>query len=358
MRKIIIAIICLGTALIMTGCFGGMEVNDRAFVQLMGLERRDEVYMVTLQIYKSESGSSEPDVSKANSVSVSGEGVTVSSALADAELKIGRKLFLGHIKMLIIGSGIRNPADELALFTDGSVSPSCPVVFSEDPARTAGTLLEEDSFSAEQFLNIMSASASQGKTVYTSIADVAAQAGVMGCGAALPYVSANDEEKSVKFNGLVFADRTGAVGSLSEEDVPGVKLLKNEFDSGDKITVPIAVNGRKASAYITGAKTCIKTKFSDGQLRINADIHIKIRTAENPYGITSETIEKAVRESVFDTCTSAFSTAVWYNSCDIFGIKKLVRRDCPDFYNEYCSNSKKYLSESVLTIKVTSEKAD
>lgn len=355
MRKIVTIVICLMTAFLMTGCFGGMEVNDRAFVQLMGLDRNEDIYMVTLQIYKSESGSAEPDVSKANSISVSGEGVTVSSALADAELKIGRKLFLGHIKMLIIGSGIESPSDELALFTDGSVSPSCPVVFSGDPAKAAGTLLEEGSFSAEQFLNIMSASASQGKTVYTSLADVVSRTGSMDCGAALPYISADEDEKSVSFDGLVFADKNGIFGFLSEEDVTGVKLLENSFESGDTITVPILVNGKKASAVITGAKTCLKTEFSDGQLKINADIHIKIRADENPHGIVSETIEKAVCESVQDTCMSAFSTAVWYNSCDIFGIKKLVRRDCPEFYREYCLNARQYLSGSVLRVRVYSE---
>ena len=355
MRKIFTFTICLFTVFFMSGCFGGMEVNDRAFVQLMGLERQEEIYFCTLQIYKSESGSDQADVSKANSVVVSGEGPTVSAALADAELKTGRKLFLGHIKALIIGSGIQNPYDELALFTDGSVSPSCPVVFADEPASAAGTLLEEGSFSAEHFLNIMSAAASQGKTIYTSISEIASQTGVMDCGAALPRVFADENEKTVRFDGLIFADRNGTFGSLSGEDVPGVKLLKNGFESGDEITIPIAVNGRKASAVITGAKTCLKTGFSDGKLNITANIHIRLRTSENPYGIINETIEKSVRESVRDSCTSAFSTAVWYNSCDIFGIKKLVRRDCPDFYREYCSNSRKYLSESVLTVKVTSE---
>lgn len=354
MRKIFTAISCLAVMFLMTGCFGGLEVNERAFVQLMGIERQNEIYFCTLQIYKSESGSSEADVSKANSVTVSGEGATVSAALADAELKTGRKLFLGHIKALIIGSGIQNPSDELALFTDGNVSPSCPVIFSDDPASAVGTLLEEGTFSAEQFLNIMSAYASQGKTIYASIADIASQTGIMDCGTALPCVLADEKERSVRFDGLVFADRNGTFGHLSEEDVSGVKLLKNAFESGDEITVPISVNGRKASAVITGAKTCLKTEFTDGQLKITADIHIRIRTAENPYGIIDETIEKAVRESVQDSCTSAFSTAVWYNSCDIFGIKKLVRRDCPDLYKEYCTDSRRYLSESILTVKVAS----
>ena len=67
MRKFFIGV-CLTVSVLLTGCFGGMEVGDRAFVQLMGLERQDGIYQVTLQIYKSESGTADPDVSKANSV--------------------------------------------------------------------------------------------------------------------------------------------------------------------------------------------------------------------------------------------------------------------------------------------------
>lgn len=353
-KKAAAAVLCL-CALTLTGCFGGLEVNDRAFVQLMGLEKKDGVYFVTLQIYKSESGTADPDVSKANSITESGSGASISSALADAELKIGRRLFLGHIKLLIIGSGIENPSDELALFLDGSVSPSCPTAYSDDPAAAAGTLLEDGSFSAEQVLKLMSAAASQGRTVYASAADVAARTGA-GDSAALPCIYGDGE--SVSFRGLTFARKNGTAGYLAEEDVYGVKLLSGGFECGDKITVPVTVGGSRTAAYITGAKRCLKAAYRDGRLEVNADVHVKIKPAETPAG-SSETdtklIERAVRESVRDTCISAFSTAVWYNSCDIFEIKKLVRRDCPDFYEEYRKNAEKYLAESVLTVNVTSE---
>lgn len=335
--------------LIMSGCFGGLEVNDRAFVQLMGLERRDEVYMVTLQIYKSESGSTEPDVSKANSFAVSGEGATVSAAIADAEVSLGKRAFLGHIKLLIIGSGIENPADELALFLDGSVSPSCPVAYSDDPAAAAGTLLEEGAFSAEQIIRLMDSAASQGKTVYTSLADIAAQAGVLDCAAALPIMLA--EEDTVKFQGLTFARKNGTSGIIADEDVLGVKLLCGGFESGDSVTVPVTVGEKRASMKIIGSKACMKTEFSEGVLHIYADVKLKVSEAENPDGISSEQLERALRQSVSDTCISAFSTAVWYSGCDIFGIKKLVRRDCPDMYDSYCADEERYLAESVLTLK-------
>lgn len=351
-KKIFCVMFFVCTALTLSGCFGGLEVNDRAFVQLMGLERKDEVYMVSLQIYKSESGSPDPDVSKANSISINGSGATISAALSDAELSLGKKLFLGHIKLLVIGAGIENPSDELALFLDGSVSPSCPVAYSDDPQAAVGTLLEDGTFSAEQLLKLMETAASQGKTVYTSVADVASKTGIADSAAALPCIVSDGE--TVRFQGMTFARKNGTAGYLAEEDVQGVKLLNNAFECGDRITVPVTAGENRATAYITGSKSCLKTEYSEGKLRVYADVCIKVKTEENPFGANEKLIEAAVRESIKDTCISAFSTAVWYNSCDVFDIKKLVRRDCPDFYGEYCKNDEKYLRESILTVNIVS----
>lgn len=186
------------TSMLLTGCFGGMEVNDRAFVQLMGLDRRDGIYYVTLQIYKSESGTADPDLSKANSITVPGKGAAIKDALAEAELSVGKRLFLGHIKLIIIGDGIKAP--DLSIFVDSSVSPACPVAYSEDPAAVAGVLFEEGAFSAEQLLRLMDINAERGKTIYTSIAAVVSAA--EGCSVPLPCINA--EEDTVVFDGITF----------------------------------------------------------------------------------------------------------------------------------------------------------
>jgi len=340
-------------SVLFTGCFGGEEVGDRALVQLMGLDRKDGMYTASLQIYKSEGGTTEPDVSKANSFVQEGSGATVQAALADAETAVGKKIFLGHIKMLVIGGGIDNPADELALFFDGSVSPSCPVVYSDDPAAVAGALPEDGAFSAEQILSLMEAASGQGKTVYTSAAELAASAGALDCAAALPVVKA--EEKTVKFDGLTFARGNGTAGSISEEDTVGAKLLLNKFEKGDKITVPITADGKRASVFITGAKTEMNTETVNGQLSVSAKIKLKLYISENPFGVEETEIESAVRDNIRDSCISAFSSAVWYNSCDIYGIKKLVRRSLPDFYPEYCADPDGYLADSSLTVTVSSK---
>lgn len=351
MKRNLFLLFMLMRLMVFTGCFGGEEIGSRALVQLMGLEKEDGVYNVTLQIYKSESGTADPDVSKANSFSQSGSGPTIQAALADAETAVGKKIFLGHIKLLVIGSGIENPSDELSLFLDGSVSPACPVAYSDDPAAVAETLLEDGAFSAEQLMKIMEAASAQGKTVCTSVAELTASTGVLNCAAALPVAKA--ENKSVSFDGLTFARKNGAAGNLSAEDTIGAKLLLDRFESGDKITVPVTVDGKRASVFITGASSALRAGAADGCLSVSAEVKLKIRISENPFEINPELIEKAVRESVRDSCISAFSSAVWYNSCDIYGIKKLVRRDCPEFYPRYCENAGSYLADSSLTVTVT-----
>ena len=358
MRKFFMCV-CLTASVLLTGCFGGMEVGDRAFVQLMGLERRDNVYQATLQIYKSESGTADPDVSKANSIVVSGEGTTVRNALADAELSAGKRLFLGHIKLLIIGSGIKNPADELSLFLDGSISPSCPVAYSEDPAAAASLLFEEGAFSAEQLLRLMDTNSSVGKTIYTSISDIASDTGVLDCASALPDIRAEGE--TVRFNGLALVRKDGAAGFIAEEDVPGVKLLQNKFKSGDKMIIPViadfAGTGEKTAAVsVISAGTSLKTEIAEGRLHVYADIKTIISIEEDPYDIDMSLIRHTVCKSLQDTCISAFSTAVWHNGNDIFGIKKHMRRDSPGQYSEYCSSEEKYLAESILTIKISIKK--
>ncbi len=338
--------------LLLTGCSMGIEVNDRAFVQLMGIEREDEIYYVSMQVYKSESGTPEPDVSKANTITAKGEGTTIHEAISAAELTLGKKTFLGHIKMLVIGNGVKNPADELSLFLDGSVSPSCPVAYSEDPDAIIETLPEEGSFSAEQILALADSAASQGKTIVTSVAELTASTGELDTAAALPVIAA--EEKSVKFEGVTLAQKNGIKGSLDDKETLGAKLLLNQFETGDKITVPVEIDGNRATVFITDACTKLDAEMSDG-LAINAEIKLKMSVAENPYGIKPALIEKAARQQISESCMSAYSAAVHENLCDIYGVKKLVRRYCPERYNDYCNAENSYLAGSTLNLKVKSE---
>ena len=116
--------------------------------------------------------------------------------------------------------------------------------------------------------------------MYTSVADVAAQAGVLNCAAALPVI--RKEGDALLFDGLTFAHKNGTAGYIVSEDVLGVKLLCGDFENGDSVTVPLTSGDKRGTMKINGAKSCVKTKFEDDVLHVYADVRLRAEEAENP----------------------------------------------------------------------------
>ncbi len=341
-------LICLTLA----GCFGGTEVNERAFVQLMGIQSDDGVYTVDLQLYKGESSDGNPDISKANSDSVSGSGATLSAALSDAELKAGKSLYIGHIKLLILGEGIKDPAEELSPLTVGGssagvISPSCPVVYCSSPDDITSLKMEQGLYSADRLMQIMDTYVKSGKCVYTSYASLAESTSLNGASSPLPVIKASD--KSAFFDGLVFAAPDGIHSGLPEEDTAGVIILNGDFAPEGHITIPVTVGEKTASAVITEAKIRRSADISEGKLRINAKINLELDIIANPDNLTAEEISSAACGNVRDSCISAYSASAWYGGYDIFGVYRLIRRDCPSLLK---ADRETVLKESILNISV------
>ncbi|MGN0586658.1 MAG: Ger(x)C family spore germination C-terminal domain-containing protein [Oscillospiraceae bacterium] len=332
---------------IFTAC-SGQEVNQRAFVQLMGIEKNGDNYVVNMQMYTPMSSSGSPDISQTNSSSVSGSGATVYEAISNAEVTAGKSMFLGHIKLMILGRGIDDPAKELSAFLDGTVSPACPVVYSYDVKSVIDTEISEGLFTADNMLKTMDAYVRSGKCMYTTIAGIEENIACLNAAAPLPLISS--EGDSVNFNGAILAHSGGIGGRISADDMFGVKLMCGDVKSGDKILVPVQVGDKSAAAEILKADITKKAAEENGKLKITADVCIKINIAENKDNLSEKQISEAVCRSVRDSCISAFSTAVWSEERDIFGISKLIRRDCPDL--KYSEDT---LRNSVLFINVKSE---
>lgn len=341
-------IFIIAWALLMLTACSGREVNRRAFVQLMGIEKNGDNYVVNMQLYTPMSSDGSPDISQTNSSSVSGSGATVCEAISDAELTVGKSLFTGHIKLIILGRGIDDPAGELSAFLDGAVSPACPVVYSYDVRSVVDTETAEGLFTADNILKTMDAYVRSGKCMYTTIAGIEENIACLNAAAPLPLISSDGD--SVKFNGAVLAHSGGIGGKISSDDMFGVKLLRGDIKSGDKILVPVQVGEKSAAAEILKADITKKAAEENGRLKLTADVRIKINIAENKDNLSEKQISEAVCRSVRDNCISAFSTAVWSEERDIFGISKLIRRDCPDL--EYSEDT---LKNSALFINVKSE---
>ena len=195
----------ISAAMLLSGCFGGVEVGDRAFVQIIGIDKRLDIYTVSLQIFQP-SGSGAPSSADKNSVCIRGEGGDLNSAISACEVHSGNKIFFGHLKSVIFGSGIDSPADELntliGLRSDfGTLPLSCPVFYSNSPYDIASLTAERGLYSAERLTDLIKSNANFGRTFYVPVSDILnAELHPMGC-AVLPEVYADGSDAD--FDGAV-----------------------------------------------------------------------------------------------------------------------------------------------------------
>lgn len=341
----------ISAAMLLSGCFGGVEVGDRAFVQIIGIDKRLDIYTVSLQIFQP-SGSGAPSSADKNSVCISGEGGDLNSAISACEVKSGNKIFFGHLKSVIFGSGIDSPADELntliGLRSDfGTLPLSCPVFYSESPYEVTSLTSERGLYSAERLTDLIKSNANFGRTFYAPVSDILnAELQPMGC-AVLPevYVNKNDADF---YGAAVIKDGLSDI-KLTDEQLKGFLIFSDKFQRKSRFIVSTSDN---IPVEITDSKSCVTAKNSDGKLLVEARIKLRIITPES-----CPELHKAANDvctAVRDNCISAYSETAWQNGADIFGICSEIRRGCPELIEDIGEEEfAELLKNSILTVKVS-----
>lgn len=119
MKKILILFIIL---IGMTGCSNYHELNDLAIVSAIGIEKEEEKYKVTLELYKEVKESNSGSASK-ESEDISGTGKSIDEAINNSSFTSEKLLYFSHIQAIIIDSdlakeGISSIMDYLSRNTD------------------------------------------------------------------------------------------------------------------------------------------------------------------------------------------------------------------------------------------------
>lgn len=346
---IVSAIILLG------GCFGGVEVGDRAFVQIIGIDKRAERYTVSLQLFQP-SGDISPSSSGENTVCISGEGVDLNSAISSCEIKTGNRIFLGHLKSVILGDGIDSPADELstliALRSEfGTLPLSCPVFFSKAPIEITSLVSEKGLYSAERLTDLIDSSASFGRTFYAPVSYILnADLHPMGC-AVLPEIYSDGNDAG--FDGAAVIKSGLSDIKLDDEQLKGFLILSDKFQHGGR---SVAVTSENISVEITDPQSCITAANRNGNLLVEAEIKIRLNIPDSckDKHKTANEVCTAVR----DSCISAYSATAWQHGADVFGIYSIVRRSCPELIEGDSEDAfSELLKSSTLSVKVSAVSA-
>lgn len=102
MKKIILIFLSL---FCLTGCSNYHELNDLAIVSAIGIEKENDKYKVSLELYKEVKESNSGSASK-ESESIEGTGKSIDEAINNSSFMSEKLLYFSHIQAIIIDSDL------------------------------------------------------------------------------------------------------------------------------------------------------------------------------------------------------------------------------------------------------------
>ncbi len=350
--KIKILAIILSSIFLLSSCAIGKEINDRSFVQIIGLEKNFGKYNLSLQIYESESSNGNPDVSKSNSKVITGTGDTFFKALAEAEKGVGKDLFLPHAKLIVLGKGLENISGDIKIFLGENISPTCPIVFCNNPKDIISTEITSGIFTADAISRILQNQIYNDKIIYSSLSNVAENISVFNSEVALPIIKSFQNE--ISFSGFKIISDKKFKDSFPDKKILGTKILSDDFSDSNKILFSLNIKSSDVTVEIfpNSKRTA---KLVDGILNFNLDCNISAKIIENHDEISNSKIEKYLTEKLSEEIFGCYNSVAKNNGYDIFEIEKLVRKYDNKNYNLYKSNKTELIKNSVLNINFDCE---
>ena len=102
MRRIIIAISLL--SIFLCGCQGKEEINNLSIVNAIGIEVNDNnEFDISIQILDTTKNNTDEQENLKKTIVYTSQGSNISEALSGTTLKSPKRLYLGHLSLLVVG---------------------------------------------------------------------------------------------------------------------------------------------------------------------------------------------------------------------------------------------------------------
>ncbi|MDP4126386.1 MAG: Ger(x)C family spore germination protein [Bacillota bacterium] len=375
-RKIVVyLLLMLGIPFLITGCWDRKELEARAIVTLVAIDRGENSDIkFSVQVARTSDPKASSNESSSggvqSSVILSSTGETVFDALRNLILKSGRKLYYSHNIAIILSNEIATEGilPVLDLFNrDTELRPLTWVLVA--PGKAADILEAQstlESLSANQLDKMLKDFGASSKTVATTLLDTMKQLAYDSPGAVLSNIELdpNSPKKSLLLNGAAVFKRDKLIGKLDPVETRGYLWSQGKVKSGI-ITIPCPGEAsKKVSMEIKRANRKIISDISDGKLKFTITVNVNSRLAEqecltnlgNPEKLMElkksqdEEIEKEIR-SVVDKAQEEYDT-------DILGFGTELSRKFPREWQKIKENWAEEFPKAEVNIVVNSKISD
>lgn len=369
--QIVTLLMALGICVLFSSFGNATMLDKKAYVHAIGIDKKDGEYKVSLQVFKPQgSGSDTPiDIVQTNMQVVKTKGKTVKQALDNAQYRLGKEIFLGHLQLMCFGKEVDFSApEELFAFClkDRSVFLGAKICLAETSAEDMMNIeISRGLMTAESFMNTIRMNVDNSTTLDCEMIDF------LSCidspqYLAMPVISEvkNEDDKEKKSedtseqedmeieikqtalvkNGKILEEK------LSEEDAEAIAWLTGKAKKSDFV---IELSEEKINVRLTNDGTKIKLKNENGKLKYIADIKVVAKPTKDIKNKDEERrLEKQVRERMDKIFKRAERKTIGENKADVFEIWKLLRHYYPKEYLRYRHNLDGIYNATVFESKI------
>ncbi len=322
---------------ILTACYDKIELEDRALVISMGIDRQDDEFLLSMEIPKELESKDEDNAENLKLAASS----SVSSAMREIDSYSGPKLYYGHTKVCIIGNDVikdpklfKETID--ALERNREISRKLIIMCSDSYANEIYSAKTDNNIPTGIFINdfyknnIKSLSITFRQDLEGVIKQLLESSNTV-----LPIIK-NEDEK-LKISSIAVLKNYELEGFLNEEQSRGFLYLGN-YPAGGEITIPF--EDTNTALKITKKTSHIKLDKNDlGNYILNCTVDIEgnieeYTLSENVF-LNSDKykiLQDEYAENIKKEAQSAFELIQKKYKADVLGFGEMLRKN---YYKDY-----------------------
>lgn len=373
MKKLVFAIVF---ALFLSGCESG-EVQRRMVVHAIGIDRAEEGYEVSYQIFSGgESSDSGPvDASEETVKTLLSVGRSLTAAEESLELQTGKDVFLGDVELILISEELKDEdiSQFLQYFRNVGIYLGVNVCYCRGKARdTVGAKLEQGAATAILLRSVVERAVQKSRACSARIIEIS-NTFADGEAVAVPILTLeksgdngkqsessdkqgenSDSEKDTTvsdttigvFDSLLIS-KDGIIGEADELIAQGIRLLKG---NAEKLEIETEAEAGKISVKVSGVKIKRKIEIKDNRplLRVFIEGEYDIRLA--PPDMPETEVLSAAETRILELCKAA-AEKMSESGADLVNVKKMLEK----YHQEYAEAVKDAPAVKIAVFEVSAK---
>lgn len=368
MKLKIILIVILFT---LTGCYDYNELNELAIANGISIDYKNNEYIVSILISNSHKNTNSNDENQATTSLFQGKGKNLNAAITNLELTLPKKLYLGHINIIIISEeyakkGIYDLFDYFSRNPELLKKMYLAITKDVEAYKTLASISPLEMFSSKNIIsNIETNNKDVGNTYPVLYSEALLKYLEQGYEFVIPTISlTGDKNESSKEDNIKDPITKSHLVILNlsifnndklklytnDSESKGINILTNNIKNLEIIT-------NEFTASINDIKCKIKFKLKNNKPNITIDIKYKYKiiAVNKDIEIKDKEIQKTIKKEIekeIKTYINQTLDLVITNKTDIIGFGNTIYKHEPNYYK---NNKHNYLEEINFKIKISSK---